>query len=262
MDPIEHIEFLSRSQHRVAILRILCRSGPTTQREFRDQLSASRSTVTRALSALEERGWIVPNSGTYQLTAAGREVTEAFLDLRESVALTDDLSPVVDWLPAAGIDFDIERLSDASITESTDSDPYAPVRKHMGGFKEAQSVRAVIPSVDVEAARTFRDQLDDPEFSGTLVVTEDIADRFGQPEYESVTTDLLKAENFTFWVYSDDIHFYFGLLDDTVQIGVEDDQGYPRALLETDDEVVHEWAEAEFERYRSAASPIDDFVSV
>lgn len=259
MGPIEHVEFLSRSEHRVAVLRHLRESGPTTKREFREELAASRSTVTRSLSALEERGWIASNSDEYRLTAAGREVTDRFLYLTEAVELTEKLSPVLEWVPASEFGFDIERLSDATVTESTDSDPYAPVRRHVAAFEEAQTFRGLLPSVDLEVARTFRDQVADPEFSGDVVVTRDIADRFHRPEYEPVVDDLLAEDDCRLLVSETDIPFFLGITDgEGVQIGIEDDQGYPRAILETDDGMVREWASDMFERYRVDAIPLED----
>jgi predicted transcriptional regulator len=259
MEPIEHVEFLSRSEHRISVLRHLRESGPTTKREFREELSASRSTVTRSLSALEERGWITSNSDTYELTPAGRGITDQYLDLTDAVELTEELSPILELVSASELDFDIEHLSDATVTESTDSDPYAPVRKHMAAFEEAQSIRSVLPSVDLEVAQTFRDRLEDPGFSGVLVVTAEIAHRFAQPEYEAVVNDMLDAENCDILVSEEDFPYYLGILEgETVQIGIEDGQGYPRALLETDDVAVYEWAMDEFDRYRERASPMED----
>jgi len=47
---------------------------------------------------------------------------------------------------------------------------------------------------------------------------------------------------------------YLGIADGTtVQIGVEDDDGIPRALLETTNESVRAWAESMFSKYTASA---------
>jgi hypothetical protein len=53
-----------------------------------------------------------------------------------------------------------------------------------------------------------------------------------------------------------ELPFYLGLTDDgCVQIGVEDDDGLPRSLLETTDGDVMEWAESVYRKYRAEAEP-------
>ena len=82
---LEQISFLTRSEPRVRILTHLLDAGPTSQREFRSAVETSRSTVTRALSALEEQDWIVQNGDGYHLTPSGRLIAEGLTDLVETV---------------------------------------------------------------------------------------------------------------------------------------------------------------------------------
>lgn len=55
--------------------------------------------------------------------------------------------------------------------------------------------------------------------------------------------------------------FYLGISGDgRIQVGIADEEGFPRPLLETTDETIREWAEEIYESYRDGArhKPIDD----
>lgn len=51
------------------------------------------------------------------------------------------------------------------------------------------------------------------------------------------------------------VEFDLGLCDDCVQIGVEDANGMPRALVETGADEVREWAQQTYERYLERSAP-------
>jgi len=55
------------------------------------------------------------------------------------------------------------------------------------------------------------------------------------------------------FVHDGPVPFFPGLYDDRVQVGVGDDEGSSRALVESRDEAVREWAEDTYAAYRTAA---------
>jgi DNA-binding transcriptional MocR family regulator len=125
---LDRVRFLARADSRVHILERLATDGPATQRALRDDLDASRTTVARALSALDAEGWVEADCGTYRLSHAGRVVTEEFSALLDTMGRLDDLAAVLRWLPA---DLDtpaFHRADDVTVTTPTDADPYAPAR--------------------------------------------------------------------------------------------------------------------------------------
>lgn len=75
-------------------------------------------------------------------------------------------------------------------------------------------------------------------------------------EYADLVEEMEETGRIEIRVVNDSIPYYVGLLDETVQIGVEDDDGVPRALLETDSDEAREWAEQTYERYRQASEPL------
>jgi hypothetical protein len=59
-------------------------------------------------------------------------------------------------------------------------------------------------------------------------------------------------------VFQADEHppYFVGVMDDVVQIGA-DEGGEPRALVESTDPAVRDWAEATYERFRRRATRVD-----
>ena len=54
---------------------------------------------------------------------------------------------------------------------------------------------------------------------------------------------------------AESVPFFLGLADErATQIGVEDDEGMPRALFETEAEAAREWADALFVDYRESST--------
>lgn len=260
-DPVEQVAFLARSETRVRLLERLLEAGPSTQRDLRDHLDASRSTVTRSLSALEERGWIEQSQGVYRLTPPGEVVTDEFTSLLESIRTTDELSVFLDWFPYAEYSLDVSRLRGAEITSAGPPDPYAPARKQTELLERVDRFRGFLPSLDIEGTRVVHEQITERGFEAEIVVSESAEATIGSGEYAELFREQVSTGRLTVLVVDDDLPFYLGVAEGVVQIGVEDDEGFPRALLETTDESVREWATDVYERFRDRArvKPVDEF---
>lgn len=259
---VERIAFLTRSKPRVEILTHLLESGPTTQREFREHVDASRSTVTRALAALEEYDWVRRDGEAYRLTPQGRIVADGLCDLVDTVRATEEIATFIEWFPYAEHDLDLEHLRGAEITASTDTDPYAPLRKHASAVRDASEFRMLLPSIDLRTARSTKDRVLNDDLELELIVSPDVEATISSEEFAPVLREQVAAGGLTVFVSEEAVPFYLGLSDTgSVQVGVEDDEGYPRALLETDCEEVRGWAESVYDEYRDHArvKPAEEF---
>lgn len=252
--PIDQIAFLSRSESRVRVLEQLRSNGPMTQREFREQLDTSRSTVARTLSQLEEHGWLSQTGDTYTLTPTGRLVSEQFLSLVESLRMAEELAPFLDWFPYAEYPLDLDCLTDAEITPSTDADPYAPGRKQTEFIDEQESIRFFLPSIELEGARTAHEQIMDGDLSAEFVVSAAVADRIVTGEFATLFRAEIETGRMEIYAVDGNLPFYLGLGEDaTVQLGVEDGDGFPRALLEVENESLRMWAEGVYDEHLARA---------
>lgn len=259
---IEHISFLTRSESRVGVLTHLLTDGPTTQRAFRDELSSSRSTVTRALSALEDRGWVTRTGDAYRLTPQGHIVADGLDGLVDLVQATDELSTFIRWFPYGEYDIDIELFRGAEIITSSDPDPYAPSRKHAAAVQRASEFDMLLPSIDLQVARTVEEPVVTGDLKVELLVSSGMEETIATGDFADTLGTQIAAGGMTVLVADEPAPFYIGLSDDgTVQVGVEDDEGFPRALVESTNGDLRAWAESVYDSIRESAreKPVEEF---
>lgn len=253
-EALSHVAFLARSATRVRVLELLSNEGPTTRRELRERIDASRSTLTRTLSAMEERSWIGPNGHEYRLTPAGTVVADGFLDLIERIEATEELSEFLRWFPIEEFDLDPTDLAPAEVTVSRDGNPYAPSRRQTEALTETEEFRSLLPIIDRDGAAVARDRMVNGDLDAEVTVSPAVVETITDEEFAELFDEPLGTDRLTVYAADRELPFYLALLDEgRVHLGVDDDDGFPRALLETDDPAVREWAERTYRRYRDAA---------
>ncbi len=259
---ISSLSFLTRSEPRTRILLQLLSSEPLSRRQFRDRLSVSRSTITRALAALEERDLVAHDDKGYHLTPSGTIVAETIADAVDTLQMTDELSTFLKWFPYSEYDVGLDDLRAAEITVATDVDPYAPARKHAESLRGFDQFRMLLPSIDLQLVRGSDDRIKNGELEMELLVSPDMEQTILAGEFASVLREQIESGNLTVLVSADLVPFYLGLSGGgTVQVGVEDDEGFPRAVLETDAESLRSWGERVYQQFRADArlKPAEEF---
>jgi len=256
-DPVDAVAFLARSPNRVAVLDSLRRDGPLDRRALRGRFDVARTTLHRNLDALAERGWVRETDAGYTVTPVGAGVARRFATLRDTVDAAAHLQPVLQWLPADALDLDLRALADADVVTADPSDPYAPVDRHVEALERADSVRALLPAVGLKAMAAARERVRVDGSEHDLVVEPGVADTLrDDPSYAASADELVASERVSVRVHDGSIPYYLGLLDDSVQLGVSDGTGMPRALLETDGATIREWAADVHDEYRANADPL------
>jgi predicted transcriptional regulator len=259
--PLEQVRFLARADSRVDVLAALAEDGPASQRTLRDDLDVSRTTVARALQSLADADWVAAEDGAYHLTPAGRIVVSEFTGLLETMATVDELAEFLRWFPADLDAPDVHR-ADVEVTTSTDADPYAPARTQTEILHTADRLRVLLPATDRESTETLVEQVTDHGLEVESVVSPGVEATLESDDFAPLVQEFLGTDRATLHVAPEPIPFYLGLAaDGTVQVGVADDEGFPRALLETTDEVVREWAVDVYDEHRAAAreKPVEAF---
>jgi predicted transcriptional regulator len=260
-DDIEALAFLAGSRARVRLLEELAAArtdgGETLSREdLRERLDAARTTITRNLEALIDRGWVRETEGRYVATPAGQLVVGAFGEAAATVAAADRLAPFLRWFPVEDVDLDPGALADASVWAPDRADPYAMVNRHVDTLREAARFRGILPLVGLHAFEALHERVVEGDAVHEVVVTPAVAETLRTGDYAGLFADLRACDRFAAYVYDGEIPYYLGLIDEReVEIGVDED-GTPRALLRSEAPEVREWAEAVYERYRAPARPI------
>lgn len=253
-DPLDAVAFLARAPNRAALLDALRRDGPLDRRALRDRFDAARTTLGRNLDALEERGWVTTDDGGYAVTPAGAAVADDFAALRDTAEAAGRLQPALEWLTADAFPATLDAFADAAVVTADGGDPYAPVNRHVAALRSAERVRCLLPVVGLNALDAARERVRAGESEHELVVDSTVADVLrSDPSYAPGVEELAASDRVAVHVCDDDVPFYLGVLDDLVQVGVSDDDGVPRALVETDDAAARAWAAETYRSYRDRA---------
>lgn len=250
--PLDTIEYLARSEHRVEVLDAI-RSKPRTREEIRSLADASRVTVGRIIADLEERGWIVRTGQRYEATPRGEFVAAEFTRLMRNLESFESLPPVVEWIPGAQPTFDLCHLADATVVSADESDLIAPIRRALDLIARSENLRIIANSASREFAEATRDAVESGQTHALIVPPETVDAMRGDPDLHAATREVLESGRATLLQYDGD--------DDlpVVQIGDETValcSGDHRTMVETDDESVYEWAESYFASLRSDATPV------
>ena len=253
---LEEIEFLALSPNRVATLRHLA-AEPHTRRELVELTGASQPTLGRILHDFEERAWIERDGSTYRATVTGRLVSRGFGDLVDILETDVELRPVVRWLPAEVIDFDLEHLTTATVTTPSRVRPNAPVKRALALLDGAETVQIASyafneQSLEVIAERTGEGgQRFEGVFSASAI--DALAD---DSQLRARLDELLTAEGARIRITDDPIPVAMTVADSVVHLFLRDDNGILRASLDVDEPEVHAWATDLFARYWEAAEPL------
>ncbi|MFC7251658.1 helix-turn-helix transcriptional regulator [Halomicroarcula sp. GCM10025324] len=255
-DAFADIVFLAGSPNRIAVLSALSVDKPVDRHDLVEDLSISRVTVQRILDSLGSRGWVASEGRDYRITPIGEVIVEEFQSSLDTFESMERLSLVLPWLPA-GFDVDLRRLSDARITLPTWSDSVAPVRRAAELCRNLDDLRVCASGVAPDVIRGIRDAAVEDRAEVEVVATASAIDVIRDDStMRGWFADLGDAGG---QVYEHPGHPYLiGLCDRTAVIGVNDDAGMPRGLIESTDTVAYEWVRSMFDQCREESEPVGD----
>ncbi|SEO73168.1 Predicted transcriptional regulator, contains HTH domain [Halogranum amylolyticum] len=230
--------------------------GQKDKRTLVEELSCSRSTVDRSIRELETLGVAECVDGKYCLTPFGEMARTAFADFEERLDQWFRFAPFLQWLPHDELGLDVELLADADLYLPEPGDPWAMVNRHVTVAAQASEMRLVLPLTGLHAHRVIRERIVDAGAQATVVTTSEVVHTYQSDDaYAPLTEEMAETERYALYQYDDPVPCFVGLLDGTVQIGV-DDGGEPKALVEGESPALREWAEATIDEFERAATPV------
>jgi predicted transcriptional regulator len=253
------VSFLAGSENRVETLVALRDGGAVDQREIADSVDASRRTVKRTLNDLEERGWVIAENGTSdcRISALGGIVLDTYLEVVNRLEPATHCAPFLQRVPTEAFDLDPSALADAEVVVAAENQPYAPMDRVLEVRRNASQIREVVNIVQADSAGQLRERVANGKLAAEIVLEAGVLDAIAaNDDYAAEFEAAATADGATFYTYEGSIPYVFGLMDDTVILGVNDDKGMPEAVVVSDDPAVQEWAEDRFESYRSAADEL------
>lgn len=251
----DDIACLSASPYRGPLLACLA-DGPRTGRELRAETGASKATVSRALSAFDERGWTDRSGGRTTLTPLGHVVADAVAALTATMETATALRGVVDHLPLDELGFDLGRLSGAEVVTSSRSDPLAPIRHADRFLLDADEIRILSHSFSPGVITALNERVAD-DAALTMVIPDSVVEAVvAEDALREGVAALVAAAPDSVRVATEPVPHILAVADGTVSMGVVDDDGGLVAVVDTDDSTVGEWARSTVDAYAARAAPL------
>lgn len=238
-------------------LLVELRNGTVKQSELKTMVGASQATVSRALSTFEDRGWISKTGRTYRLTRLGRLVADAFDALETTMTTARELRGVIEHIPLDEMGFEISQLRGATVIRPTQADPLRPLR-HATEFLDGADSVVMLSHAFSPGSVEIIDQRASMGEPTTVVVTTDVVEALiEETSYRSRLHDAVADGLLDIWEFEGRIPYILAIADDTVSFGIDNDAGHPIAIIDTDNDVVHQWATDTVEQYRTKATKLN-----
>lgn len=210
----------------------------------------SRSTVDRAIGALEDAGLVDREDGVYRLTATGKHALAEFEGYRERLGALATAHDVVGSLPPTA-DLHPAALVGATVEESPRYAQDVAFEQTVALVRRASRLRAVGPVVPPRYLGDVHDCVAEGELTVQFVVTPDVAalfertecDRFvGLADHEGVTLRRLdESVPYALWIAECEERTHSGIV-------VYADTGV-KGVVRNDTDAMTDWATTVFEDY-------------
>ena len=254
MTALDDIAFLARSQNRVEILAMLS-AGPHTRAELQEATDISRPTVGRVVTELQARSLATQTGQEYTTSPLGEFLAAEFQSLLEGAETMRKLRGVIKWLPTDEFDFTLDCFADATITTPRPGDPTAPIRRAATMIREADHIQflctAFAPTMyDAIWQRTVHD-----DQIAIGVMTNELIDAI-HAESQTVTVihEIIASGKAKLYRYDGQCSYDMAIFDETlVGLLVLDDDGYVRAVIDTENEAVRAWVASTIDAHQREA---------
>jgi len=248
--PRELLETVSSSPVRAAILHKLG-DGPREDAALRAELDAPRSTVHLNLDRLTATGLIEQVGGRRQLTTRGEAIAAIYGDAVADLCALGQLQPILEHAPLEELNLRV--LRSGTVVRNHANRPNAVNTRYAELFERTSELRGFVPNVSPSMIRVTNEQVSAGELTFDVVFpVETMA--FIEREFCSELTAHIDTGAGVHHVTERDLPYTLFLFDDVATLGVRDDDGIVRALVELEDSAAIDWAQRTYERERERAT--------
>ena len=254
--PLDDVEFLASSENRVTVLEALT-AEPYTRGELYELTGISQPTLGRILEDFENRRWITKLEKRYHLTRLGSLLADEFRGLLDTVETIQKLAGLEAILPLDEMDFDVRMFGDARITTPHPPDIFAHARRAETLAREASHARSLTANFYPDLLLKTRELVIEGGQTQEAIVSAAAFDAIvSQPGAAEIARELLESGKMTIYRYDGEVPIGFALFDEITVIFPYDEQMREYALIETENETIRSWVEAQMDDYQEQADLI------
>ncbi|WP_276275266.1 winged helix-turn-helix domain-containing protein [Haladaptatus sp. QDMS2] len=254
--PLDDVEFLASSENRVTVLEALT-VEPYTRGELHDLTGVSQPTLGRILEDFEDRRWIKKRERRYHLTRLGSLLADEFGVLLDTVETIQMLAELETILPLDEMDFDVRMFGDARITAPQPPDIFAHARRAETLAMEASHARSLTANFYPDLLpKTHELVIEGGQTQEAIVSAAAFDAIISQPGAAEIARELLESGKMTIYRYDGEVPIGFALFDEIAVIFPYDEQMREYALIETENETIRSWVEAQMDGYQEQATLI------
>lgn len=247
--PLDDIEFLARSGHRVTALVALSRR-PQSRADLLAITGVSQSTMGRTLREFEDRNWIRRNGSVYEASLAGEFVASGMQELVDRIHTEQMLRDSWELLPDKENGFTFEMVADAVVTVADIEDPYRPVNRFLELLRDTDRFR--FAGFNAALLEPCKDQLCQLVIDGmqTEIIDPPNVIQYIRSTCPNQFSEMLESGDLTLRVHDELPTYGIGLFDNRTAItGYDPSTGMVKMLVDTDAPEAREWAESVYETY-------------
>lgn len=263
-DALRDVAYLAKSGNRVRILGALAKEAGTPK-EVADRSGASRSTLQRILTELDDRGWARRNrDGLYEATPSGRHVVDQLVPFVESIATIRALGDEVAWLPNDGLSIGLHHFRDATVRRPTPNDPMAPGMFMIDLVRDAAELNCLVHlAAPMALLQGMRDKAVGGDLESEHVLTKGLVEYIRDDGERTRIWSELESSGSDVYCYDDEIPCNLFRFDETVVLGRTPPRGESCAFVVSENETVLAWAREMIAEHREKATriPVEKFAA-
>lgn len=230
---------------------------PKTKPDLVDAIAPSRSTIDRAISALEDAGCIERRDSTYYLTQLGRV---SLAEHNRHTKTVDGIARASDILDSVSTDVHIDPVFFSGVSAQT-ADPHAPespLKDSIEALKTTDRLVGLVPVILSVYIEALTDLIREHDVKAELLLHENAYDSLLE-HYQDQFGKIDITDHIDFYVTDQDLPYTLWITehDESSRVDVTvHENGGMRGVLMNDTPAALQWARDEFAEYLENADPV------
>lgn len=254
----DDLKFLTASDVRNRII-ITLNGGLKSLRELKDETNLSSATILHGMNQLDEKNFILKQSGGYSLSPTGKIIAIHLISLikastslgeLEKIFLRHEIGAIPEYLLES-----IGSLRNSVVVESTPTDVMKPHTVYAELLSKAKEINYISSVLLPQKIEMFEELLENSSLQ--LMVTPEILDKWVEIKGRGNLKKAVEEKNFKIWKIND-VKMSFTVTDRFIALGLYSIDGIydlHKYLIDEDEEAI-EWGNRLFEHYLKRAEEV------